>query len=681
MENKYIIEKKIGEGGSSQVYLARDRLLGKKWAIKVVSRQNADGVREAMLMKNLEHKSIPRIVDVFEQAEHFYIVMDYIEGKSLRELFIKKKKWNSQRIQFYLIQLCEILEYLHTKTVGIVLCDLKPENIIIKEDSLFLIDFGFAIRCGEHLNVTKFGGTRGYSAPELYTNPVVVDERADIYSLGRIMKEFYSTHCIRIRNKRKVKKIIKKCCNTYQEKRYESVLKIKKELLALQFAGEKQERKEKKKKGVVWLLVIGLIFLQISFKSINKERTKHKYEKRQENSIEEVVKKIKNRREITREEEEKILKDWQRQFGFSIERFENNQISQKEGRISYQIAMLFLDYYTAENGFSHILKAQMWFEIYLASKQKASNEKAKNKVAQAVCYQAEQIKKCQKDAILFLEKNIKIIPSDLKMCKLPSSKSPFFNTSKVSFSPYISHFGVFIVKDESMCVTIEAKDERNHKIKGIEYYIEENGEKKKKIEYQKGNRISVFIRQNFNGKIYARAVCEKGEVGRKFVASQHLSFEIKRNEEYQIGKRTEENTEKDIQRSFEIETQRETERKTIEQKEQGKIEKERKTEAEASSETKKEKEMQEESMKIKEEKRVLCVKNEDFQIIQITQFCYYLFDEHGLKDIKTEYKKRKIPYKQWQNLIFVDATKVQSGKLKFELKNYLGNQQILYPQN
>lgn len=103
--DKYVLLKKIGQGGSGSVYLARDLRLGKQWAVKVLEEE--DG-REASVLKSFEHSMIPRIVDCLKEQGKIWLVMDYISGRNLSELQ-RSKALSRNRLLDLAIDLCQVL--------------------------------------------------------------------------------------------------------------------------------------------------------------------------------------------------------------------------------------------------------------------------------------------------------------------------------------------------------------------------------------------------------------------------------------------------------------------------------------------------------------------------------------------------------------------------------------------
>ena len=195
MISHYKIIEKIGAGGMGEVYLAEDTELNRKVALKFLSHylvSNEDAKsrfkREAHAAAVLEH---PNIVTIYEVSEHQgrpYIVMHYVEGKSLRDI-IKEKELPLDEIVDLAIQICEGLCKAHE--AGVIHRDIKPSNICIGSDGRpKILDFGLAaVQGSEHL--TKTGstlGTIGYMSPE-QIHGKQLDQRSDIFSLGVVLYE------------------------------------------------------------------------------------------------------------------------------------------------------------------------------------------------------------------------------------------------------------------------------------------------------------------------------------------------------------------------------------------------------------------------------------------------------------------------------------------------------------
>ena len=195
IDGKYEILREIGRGGMSVVYLAMDKRLNKQWAIKEFRKDKDDESRrialesllkEANLMKKLDHPTLPRIVDIIDDSKTVYIVMDYIEGESLNKVLDAYGAQPQETVIEWAKQLSEVLDYLHTRVPPVIYRDMKPANIMLKPDgTIRLIDFGIAreYKKGKAGDTTSIG-TRGYAAPEQFGDKGQTDARTDIYSLG-----------------------------------------------------------------------------------------------------------------------------------------------------------------------------------------------------------------------------------------------------------------------------------------------------------------------------------------------------------------------------------------------------------------------------------------------------------------------------------------------------------------
>lgn len=195
IDGKYEILREIGRGGMSVVYLAMDKRLNKQWAIKEFRKDKDDASKqvalkalldEANLMKKLDHPTLPRIVDIIDNHQTVYVIMDYIEGESLNKVLDAYGAQPQEAVIEWAKQLSDVLDYLHTQNPPVIYRDMKPANIMLKPDgTVRLIDFGIAREYKEgKAGDTEAIGTRGYAAPEQFGGKGQTDARTDIYSLG-----------------------------------------------------------------------------------------------------------------------------------------------------------------------------------------------------------------------------------------------------------------------------------------------------------------------------------------------------------------------------------------------------------------------------------------------------------------------------------------------------------------
>ncbi len=190
LEGKYCIIRLLGQGGWGNVYLAENLKVGNRWAVKEVETAQEFRVNflaEPEILKRLNHRSLPRIVDIFRNGNFLYIIEDYFEGIGLKEVIGTREMCTEENVVHWARQLCEILIYLHgLEPNPIIYRDMKPGNIIIDRDNqVRLIDFGIAREFKRGCSSdTTFIGTRGYAAPEQFSIDGQSDERTDIYGLG-----------------------------------------------------------------------------------------------------------------------------------------------------------------------------------------------------------------------------------------------------------------------------------------------------------------------------------------------------------------------------------------------------------------------------------------------------------------------------------------------------------------
>lgn len=203
-DHKYRILSKIGQGGMSTVYLAMNEKANKPWAIKEVRKdggQSAEIVRQSLLvetdlLKKLKHPNLPSIIDIIEQEDNYLIVMDYIEGITLDRVITDSGAQKQEDVVKWAVQLCDVLQYLHSREPAIIYRDMKPSNVMLKYDgSVMLIDFGTAREYKERATGdTTCLGTQGYAAPEQFGGQGQTDARTDIYCLGATMYHLLTGH-------------------------------------------------------------------------------------------------------------------------------------------------------------------------------------------------------------------------------------------------------------------------------------------------------------------------------------------------------------------------------------------------------------------------------------------------------------------------------------------------------
>lgn len=184
---KYQIAGALGSGRNGSVLLAVHLGLQEYRAIKRVPKEEGSRLREAEILKTLRHPGIPVIYDLYESQEYYYIVQEYLEGRSLSALVQERGSLTRAEILWYGSELCRILVYLHSlKPNPILHLDLQPKNLLICGGTLKLIDFGQSVFASAQTGAEPRFATPGFAAPELYRNEIP-DERADIYAIGALL--------------------------------------------------------------------------------------------------------------------------------------------------------------------------------------------------------------------------------------------------------------------------------------------------------------------------------------------------------------------------------------------------------------------------------------------------------------------------------------------------------------
>lgn len=214
-------------------------------------------VNESNILKSLSHKGLPIFADEFKNDEMVCIVREYIEGSPLNQ-YIKENELTTKDIIGICVQLCDILAYIHGQEKPVIHRDIKPQNIIVKEDGqITLIDFDISrVYNSESETDTQFLGTKEYAPPEQYGFSQT-DCRTDIYSFG-IMLRYMLTGSEKenpnIRVYKPLEYVIRKCTAFAPKERFANVMAVKKALLAA-------DPKVKKRKNILCVVSLILVFI------------------------------------------------------------------------------------------------------------------------------------------------------------------------------------------------------------------------------------------------------------------------------------------------------------------------------------------------------------------------------------------------------------------------------------
>ena len=190
--NEYAIKETIGKGAFSKVKLGINKMTGEKVAIKILDKkkikmnsENKRIQRELNILKKLSHINIVKVIQIKEDMDNIYIIMDYIEN-NLFYFILNNKYLSESESSFYFYQLISGLDYIHSQ--GIVHRDLKPENILITKNKILkIIDFGLSNYFSKGKFLTTLCGSPSYTAPEVILGKKYDGFASDIWTIGIIL--------------------------------------------------------------------------------------------------------------------------------------------------------------------------------------------------------------------------------------------------------------------------------------------------------------------------------------------------------------------------------------------------------------------------------------------------------------------------------------------------------------
>ncbi len=189
LEGRYEVCGRLGDGGTSVVYLAFDRERGRNVALKETGRawERLGGAsREAALIERLRYPYFPEVIGMVDTGETCCIAMEFLEGETLEQLVRRRGPQPAPEVVKWARSLCLMLGYLHGADPPVLYLDMKPSNVMLQPGgNLRLLDFGAALEGGADDALRL--GTKGYAAPEQLDGSASLDARADIYGLGATM--------------------------------------------------------------------------------------------------------------------------------------------------------------------------------------------------------------------------------------------------------------------------------------------------------------------------------------------------------------------------------------------------------------------------------------------------------------------------------------------------------------
>lgn len=248
--NKYNVLQLLHRGIGGDVWLAEHKSLGGKRILKTIEKSHPHHdllAREAKILQQCRHSSIPIIYDILEFDTQTYIVEEFIQGENLKQYIGRRGRLSASLLLEISIQLCEILIFLHHPARNILHLDIKPENILFENHKMKLIDFGAAI-CRSQQNKALFVfGTPAYCAPEMREKGIL-SEKTDIYCMGKCM-EYLLFHTPKA--PKGYRNIVRRCLRK-EGKEYETAGQVLEDLKKL------LRKKKTEKNREVWYAVTGI---------------------------------------------------------------------------------------------------------------------------------------------------------------------------------------------------------------------------------------------------------------------------------------------------------------------------------------------------------------------------------------------------------------------------------------
>lgn len=276
---KYEILEQLGKGGAGTVYKVCDRRLDKIWAAKKV-KKGCPGTEERLLGK-VDGDLFPRIVDMVEETNCRYVVMDWIDGETLQTRLEKAGAYPPKEAVEIGLALCRAFQILHGMQPPVLYLDCKPSNIMIDKDGkLWLIDFGSAVEMGG-AEAAPIAASLGYAAPEQFCREKEkrrVDIRSDIFGLGRTLYALLGGMdparppygACRLSDCRpdvpeELAEIVERCVERQPGRRFQTMDALENALEQFREREKKTYRERRLQKAVLWLLTVLLIRLALRF--------------------------------------------------------------------------------------------------------------------------------------------------------------------------------------------------------------------------------------------------------------------------------------------------------------------------------------------------------------------------------------------------------------------------------
>lgn len=285
LDGKYEVIKIIHTSGMANVYMVEDENLNKQWCLKEIIKSEAGRneieyrslIKEANIMKSLSHSSIPRIVSIDTEGDSIFIVMDFVDGISVKDWLVRRGSVEQTVAVAWMKQVCNVLLYLHTRKNPIFYRDMKPDNIMVQSDgNIKLLDFGISeIITKDNMVIKEALGTRGFAAPEQKVKGSPYDLRSDIFGVGRTMYYMLTglnPSVIGEKNLRGIRevnpsvsigleRVVNKCMEEDVNKRYQSIEEVLYDIQNYNKLDYSYRKKIRRKVDTVLFLLVGSVFM------------------------------------------------------------------------------------------------------------------------------------------------------------------------------------------------------------------------------------------------------------------------------------------------------------------------------------------------------------------------------------------------------------------------------------
>ena len=255
--DRYKILAEVGRGSQSVVYLALDMVTGKNWALKEVLKEKPNKqdwgshltfslIAKGKKLLELEHANLPRIVDVTETEDRFFIVKEYIQGETLKQILETRGPLDQETVKKCALQLCDVMAYLHCQTPPVFCTYFKPGNLMLTpEGNIILVDFETGRRWTEKWDgdAHPLGSDdcQFESLEEMFLEVFGhLDARTSVFHIGEIIYRLLTGYSERFRGSLSQDDpalagsdwecIIERCCQLNPDDRYQSCEELRNDL-------------------------------------------------------------------------------------------------------------------------------------------------------------------------------------------------------------------------------------------------------------------------------------------------------------------------------------------------------------------------------------------------------------------------------------------------------------------